>query len=191
MKVGGVVYMYPIYPGRITRNDCANIKIFQKICGEAGLSKVILATTRWNACPPQSGESREQEIWRSFWNGCSDPPVSQAESMTRLNNSPDSAWSVIDTILKRMEDNGVVLALQRQLVDKGKTLSQTDAAQELRAKILHLLQEPSTHSSPARKERLEALAREAQELKIPLSKRIQGFFGIVSIVLFSQSRCPG
>jgi hypothetical protein len=26
MKVGGVVYMYPIYPGRITRNDCANIK---------------------------------------------------------------------------------------------------------------------------------------------------------------------
>jgi hypothetical protein len=34
---------------------------------------------------------------------------------------------------------------------------------------------------------LEALAKEADELKIPLSKKIQGFFGIVSVPIFPKS----
>jgi hypothetical protein len=171
--------MYPIYPGRITRNDVSNIKVFQKNCGEGGLSKVILATTRWNACPKANGESREKEVWSSFWNGRADPPL-QERTMARLDNSPDSAGEVIETILGRMEDSGVVLSLQKQLVDKRKSLPQTDAAKELRAKILELLHESSTNGSEARKKRLEALAQEANELKIPFSKKLQGFFGIVS-----------
>jgi hypothetical protein len=93
---------------------------------------------------------------------------------------------IIETILKRMKDSGVVLALQKQLVDKGKSLPQTDAAKELRAKILDLLHDSNTDPSEARKKRLEALAKEANELKIPLSKKIQGLFGIVSATPFSE-----
>ncbi|KAJ2926624.1 hypothetical protein H1R20_g10449, partial [Candolleomyces eurysporus] len=101
-------------------------------------------------------------------------------SMARLYNSLDSAWEIIEAILKRMEDSGVVLALQRQLVDQGKSLPQTGAAKALRAKISRLSESEhsSTDSNEARRKRLEALAKEAKELKIPLSKRIQGFFGI-------------
>ncbi|KAJ2920032.1 hypothetical protein MD484_g488, partial [Candolleomyces efflorescens] len=173
MKVGGVVFMYPIYPGRITRNDVSNIKVFQKICGEGGLSKVILATTRWNTCPELAcGAGREKEIWENFWKGYPDRP-SLESSTARLHNAPGSAWGVIETILGRMND-GVVLALQTQLVDKGKTLPQTDAAKQLRAKLLDLLHDPS-NGSEARKKCLEA---EVDELKIPLGKKIQGFFGI-------------
>ncbi|KAJ2926644.1 hypothetical protein H1R20_g10457, partial [Candolleomyces eurysporus] len=177
MKVGGLVYMYPIYPGRITRDDISNIKVFRKICGEGGLSKVILATTRWNTCPEQIGESREKEVWDSFWNGCSDARP-QEKWMARLNHSLDSAWEIIENILERTEGSGVVLALQKQLVDKGKSLPQTDAAKELRAKILHLLEDSGADNSQARKKRLEELAQQAKELKIPLSKRIQGYIGI-------------
>jgi hypothetical protein len=100
--------------------------------------------------------------------------------MARLDNSPDSAWEVIETILGRMENSDVVLALQKQLVDKGKSLPQTDAAKVLRAKILELFHESSTDGSEARKKRLGALAQEANELKIPFPKKLQGFFGIVS-----------
>ncbi|KAJ2926637.1 hypothetical protein H1R20_g10458, partial [Candolleomyces eurysporus] len=177
MKVGGVVYMYPIYPGRITRNDVSNIKVFQKICGKGGLSKVILATTRWDSCPQESGPNREKEVRDNFWNTYPDAP-SQAESMTRLENSPESAWKTVETILERMEDSGIVLALQEQLVDTGKSLPQTDAAKELRTKILHMLRDLNTDGSQARKKRLEDLEREAKDLKVPLSKKIQGLFGI-------------
>ncbi|RXW15786.1 hypothetical protein EST38_g10063 [Candolleomyces aberdarensis] len=149
----------------------------KKICGKEGLSKIILATTRWDSCPEQTGPNREKEVWDSFWDGCSRTP-SQAESMARLENSPESAWKAISAILERMEDSGVVLALQEQLVDTGKSLQQTDAAKELRAKILHMLRDSSTDGSQSRKKRLEDLSKEAKDLKIPLSKKIQGLFGI-------------
>ncbi|RXW13862.1 hypothetical protein EST38_g11994 [Candolleomyces aberdarensis] len=179
MKVGGIVYMYPIYPGRITWNDCANIKVFQKICGVGGLSKVTLATTRWSSCRLQSGESREQEIWRSFWDGRTDAPAQS--TMARLEDSRQSAWAIMESIFKTMKGDGVVLALQRQLVDKGRIFQQTDAAQELRAKILRLLKDiMGGDPSPAVKKRLEELSAEAKALKIPMSKRIQALFSIIT-----------
>ncbi|KAF6751402.1 P-loop containing nucleoside triphosphate hydrolase protein [Ephemerocybe angulata] len=180
MKVGGIVYIYPIYPGRITRSDCANIKIFRKICGPGGLEKVILATTRWDICPKDTADSREREISANFWSDKSHPGPRNPE-MARLGSSAESAWGVVSTILERMEKEGVVLALQRQLVDRGQILQQTDAARELRAKIMQLLEDadPRTGDS-GRRQRIDTLAREAKELKIPLTKRIQSFFGQVS-----------
>ncbi|KAJ2929180.1 hypothetical protein H1R20_g7918, partial [Candolleomyces eurysporus] len=181
MKVGGVVYMYPIYPNRMTRNDRSNVKVFQKICGNHGLSKVILATTRWDICPPESGEKRKRELVDTFWSDMlsASAPQTKAE-MTALLNSKESAWDLIRLVLKRRADShidGVILTIQKQIVDKSKKLKHTAAAQELRRNLEELLKESGSASTQARKDKLRALETEAARLRSPLGTRIMGFFG--------------
>ncbi|KAJ2920881.1 hypothetical protein H1R20_g16213, partial [Candolleomyces eurysporus] len=131
MKVSCVVYMYPIYPNRMTRSDCSNVKVFRKICGDGGLSRVILATTRWDVCPPETGTKREQELEKNFWRNLLDQSQAQGTAtMKRLPTGPEHAWNIIDAILEKhghAEVDGTILNIQHQLVTKGKKLQQTDA----------------------------------------------------------------
>jgi hypothetical protein len=189
MQVAGVIYLYPIYPNRMTRNDRSNVKVFQKICGKTGLSKVILATTRWDICPPGTGEKREQELQGTFWSDMIDPEQTGNKAiMSRLESNPDAAWAIIDTVLGRMvnadaELDGVILHLQNQLVTKRKKMPQTDAARELRRKLQELLNESGSATTQARRERFTNLLRQIEELKIPLGVRIKSLFGLVSWAL--------
>ncbi|RXW14637.1 hypothetical protein EST38_g11219 [Candolleomyces aberdarensis] len=181
MKVSGVVYMYPIYPNRMTRNDCSNVKVFRKICGDGGLSRVILATTRWDICPPETGTRREEELEKNFWRNLLDQSQAKGTAtMKRLPNGAEHAWQIIDTILEKhghAEVDGIILNIQHQLVTKGKKLQQTDAAIELRRKLQVLLNESSSSSVKTRRENLEKVVQQVKELKIPFSSRIKSFFG--------------
>ncbi|KAF5339334.1 hypothetical protein D9611_009877 [Ephemerocybe angulata] len=47
LKLGAIIYMYPIYPGRITRNELAIFRVFKKICGTQNLARVITITTKF------------------------------------------------------------------------------------------------------------------------------------------------
>ena len=180
MKVGGVVYMYPIYPNRITRNDRSNLKVFQKICGRHGLSKVILATTRWDICPPLVGERREKELRDNFWKEMIDVnDVNRLARMERLRNERESAWGIVHYILERFCNNqidGVILDLQDQLVRRNKQLKETDAARELRKKLQELLKESGGADTQERRERLNALQDQIQSLKLSFSARVMNFF---------------
>ncbi|RXW13213.1 hypothetical protein EST38_g12641 [Candolleomyces aberdarensis] len=94
--------------------------------------------------------------------------------MTALLNTQDSALDLIKLILKRRADShvdGVVLTIQKQLVDKRMKLKHTDAAQELRRKVDKLLKESGSNSSQERKEHLKNLAAKAAELRLSLSTR--------------------
>ncbi|KAJ2914249.1 hypothetical protein MD484_g6180, partial [Candolleomyces efflorescens] len=88
-KVSGIVYIHPIYPNRMTRNDCSNVKVFRKICGDAGLSKVILATTRWDVCPEHTGNKREEDLAENFWTNLLRNPQAARKraTMMRLLNT--------------------------------------------------------------------------------------------------------
>ena len=84
------------------------------------------------------------------------------QRMPRLMNSFDSAWSVIDTVLSQTsEHSGVVLAIQRQLVDEVKKLQHTDAGQEL----FRMLEERGKKPSPRRDARPHPQAKGSEEWK--------------------------
>jgi len=182
MEVAGVVYIYPVYPGRITRSERANMKIFQKICGPGGLSKIMLTTSRWDICPQDLGAMREAEIWKSFWADETSFRPDQETMSARLLDSPESARDVVERILTHLEEIEFgPLGLQREMVDKGRSLQQTDAARELRRKILQLIQESKLkQDSPEVRRRAKELADQAKALQIPLSQRVQSFFSVVS-----------
>ncbi|KAJ2916075.1 hypothetical protein MD484_g4342, partial [Candolleomyces efflorescens] len=195
MKVAGIVYVHPIYPNRMTRNDCSNVKVFRNICGEGGLSKVVLATTRWDICPPETGDKREGELVANFWTnllidpkatqGKDSPPNRQAEQgraqMMRLHDSKEGAQRIVERILEGVSDTDLdsgILNIQDQLMKMGKKFQQTDAAVELRKKLLDLLKESGSSSSESRRERLRSLMQQVSELKIPLGARIKAMLGL-------------
>jgi hypothetical protein len=145
-RFAGVVYVYPVYPGRVTTNDCSNVKVFGKICGDAGLSKFILATTRWNLCAEAVGESREKELVETFsTNLLRNPQGAEGKAKTmRLHNTTDSAREIIEAILEKMAQskiNGVILGLQDQLMIRNKRFQQTEAAKELKIKLVEPLKD--------------------------------------------------
>ncbi|RXW23213.1 hypothetical protein EST38_g2621 [Candolleomyces aberdarensis] len=98
-RVGGVIYVYPIYPDRMTGDDRSNLKALQQKCGETALSKVVLATTRWNICPPEAGDKRESEIRSAFVRDTIVPSEDEVV-LVRLEDKRSSAWDVIEKILR-------------------------------------------------------------------------------------------
>ncbi|KAJ2916073.1 hypothetical protein MD484_g4340, partial [Candolleomyces efflorescens] len=165
MKVAGIVYIHPIYPGRMTQNDCSNVKVFHKICGDEGLSKVILATTKWNLCPEATGAGREKELVETFWtNLLRNSQGAEAKAkMMRLYDNADSARSIIKAILEKMAQSKI---------------DGTEAAKQLRSKLEELLHETELSSSQDRRERLGSLVQQIGELKISLGTRIKMMLGL-------------
>lgn len=190
MTVGGVVYMYPIYPNRMTRNDRSNIKVFQKICGEQpeGLSKVILTTTRWDICPHESGEKRKEELIDTFWSDMlpgSDSRDKRRAVMQKLYNTQESAQDLIKYVLKRHADfeiDSIIRAIQEQIFDRNEKLKHADAAQALRPKLEELFKASGTIAPRVRKDTLRSLAPQvsASELPLTLGMRIMKFLSFVS-----------
>ena len=152
-----MVCMYPIYPDRISWNDRLNIKLFHKVCSKHELSKVILATTRWDICPPNVGERREKALQDNFWKDMLDANnANRLARMERLANDQSSAWRIVEQILTKFNNSqidGVILDLHDQLVTRNKQLKETDAARELRKQL-----------------------QEVQQLKLSFSGRVMNFF---------------
>jgi hypothetical protein len=172
----------------MTRNDCSNVKVFRRICGDAGLSKVVLATTRWDICPLETGAKREKELVENFWtNLLGNPETGEGKAkMMRLRTDDDTALNIVLEILGMVEaaelDSGI-LSLQEQLMAKGKKFQQTDAAVELRKKLLDLLKESGSASSANRRERFRSLMQQVGELKIPLGTRIRAMLRLRGVQL--------
>ena len=171
----------------MTRNDCSNVKVFRNICGEAGLSRVVLATTRWDICPSDTGARREEELVANFWTNLLQDGDTEATpgraKMMRLHNTTEAAQQIVEEILKGVPDADLesgILNIQKQLGKLGRKFQQTDAAMELRKKLLDLLKESGSPSTESRRERFRSLVQQANYLKIPLGARIKAMFGLVS-----------
>ncbi|KAH6917854.1 P-loop containing nucleoside triphosphate hydrolase protein [Coprinopsis sp. MPI-PUGE-AT-0042] len=134
MKVGGVVYMFPIYPNRLTRTDLARLKVFRRMCGEDALRMV---TTKWSLGPDKRFvESREEQLRTCFWKDM----IDGGAGLSRLDNDHASAAGElladlltksrqVDQKLRQLVD--IPLAIQREIVDQFRPFAGTNAGQEL------------------------------------------------------------
>jgi len=166
----------------MTRSDRANLKIFESFCGDQNLSRIILATTRWDVCPSGTGDRREQELNDKFWNGLlTGTGGSNHASSFRLKNSSESAKELMKNIMLRIldaEKMKVTLNIQDQLINQAKLLVETDASIELRRKLKLQLQEARIMGN-AKPERVSQLEQQTKNLKIPLGTKILRILGFV------------
>ena len=168
----GVIYLHRITDNKYAGSSVKTLEIFKKICGEVALKNVLLVTTRWNEVAEEKGASREQQLRDDFWAYM----LSHGSTMARFYGNRESAIGIVSQLVSRQS---ILLELQRELVEQGKTLNQTVAGafvsnsisedkaryeQELRD--LEKLRQTLQESDRARKRKVQKdWAREQQRLQ--------------------------
>ncbi|KAH6917876.1 P-loop containing nucleoside triphosphate hydrolase protein [Coprinopsis sp. MPI-PUGE-AT-0042] len=180
MKVTGVVYMFPIFPNRITRNDKANLKVFQRLCGKGALAKVRMVTTKWSLCPdPMIVDRREEQLKSNFWREM----VEGGSELSRLDDKPASAIHILEEIIANSRYVEVALALQKEIVEMHRSLPRTDAGREIKLKLDQLLEEhkAATGDLHTRWQKLQQIVDQLVDMNVSISQRLRVIFGLPSI----------
>lgn len=128
VKLNGIVYFHPISDRRMTGSARKNLIMFSKLCGEGALSKVILATTMWENVDRADGELREKQLTetRDFWGFMCE----KGSRILRHYNNKESAMKILK-IFADDKTQKVTLDVQRELVERNKTLDETRVGKEL------------------------------------------------------------
>lgn len=120
MNLKGIIFLHRITDVRMQGTSMKTLQICRKICGIDALKNVILVTTRWNEVDRGLGARREEELRSEFWKFMLD----FGSTMMRYHGDQGSAVAIVSQLLHK---ETVVLDLQREIVDQGKTLSDTAA----------------------------------------------------------------
>ena len=103
-----------------------NFKMFQNLCGEEALKNVVIVTNMWSRVEPEVGEAREAELMgdEMFFK----PAIARNARMARHQNTTSSAEEIIRLLIN---NRPLPLQIQRELIDEGKDILETNAGQEL------------------------------------------------------------
>ncbi|KAG1878861.1 P-loop containing nucleoside triphosphate hydrolase protein [Suillus subluteus] len=134
MKLTGILYLHDITQSRMSGTMLRDLDVFRKMCGEDAEKNVILVTTKWanlTRITPNVGKEREQELTSVFWKEM----MAHGSTTTPFDRS--RPWDVMRPILanKTVVD---ALQIQKELVDWGRKLPETDAGKALASKVKKL-----------------------------------------------------
>ena len=116
----GVIYLHRITDVRYAGSSVKTLEIFKRVCGSMALKNVMLVSTRWNDIDEKLGAVREQQLRNEFWAYM----LGHGSTMARFHGSRESAIGIASQLLSRQS---IVLELQYELLNEGKTLKQTAA----------------------------------------------------------------
>lgn len=193
MKLAGILYLHDISQTRMSGTACKNLNMFRRLCGENAEKNVVLVTTKWGCVTEDVGGSREQQLKSNpdFWQQM----IENGSKDARFHGSHGSAWDAMKPILENNAVNPVAEAIriQKELVDLGKMIPETDAGNTLRAALKEVADnhrraveglngtieddEQRRRLKETEKE-LRQLLKQIQELKLPLGTRVKKWLGI-------------
>ena len=154
IKLAGIIYLQRITDNRMAGTPHHNLRMFRELCGNRAMKKVVLVTTSWDKASGlekdlQTFLRREQQLIDNHWKIMIDHGASTA----RFSNSVDSAWNIIDIILKQQESE--VLLLQEEIVDLKRALNETQIGKIIYSDLLRFLAD--------QRDTLRSLAQQARE----------------------------
>ncbi len=124
----GIIYLHQIHENKMKGSARQYLEVFQSLCGDQALGKVMLVTTRWDRVGPHElGDAlrREQELIDKWWS----PMQKMGSHVTQFHGSRGEAEAMILELVR--DRSSVVLDIQRELVDENKEIGETKAGQQL------------------------------------------------------------
>ncbi|KZP32034.1 hypothetical protein FIBSPDRAFT_1037149 [Athelia psychrophila] len=123
IKIAGIVYVHPITKNRMDGTQINSLRIFKSICGDS-MTGVTIVSSMWSDINDNIGTKREKELIDEYWreyldHGC---------LTKRFHNTHNSAVEIINDMV---HSPGITLGLQKEIVEEGKTLPETKAAQAI------------------------------------------------------------
>jgi hypothetical protein len=138
VKVAGLVYLHNIGQTRMGRTSLLGYDLFRRMCGPVALGTVVMASTHWETLlhNPAAGPIREDDL-----KGFLVESLSQGAVYKRIDATDPrrDIGDVIDYILRK---HAVAIQIQEELVELGKRVAETEAAQKLRETLESWLASP-------------------------------------------------
>jgi len=170
-----------------------NLRVFQKLCGNKAMSRIVLVTTMWDEIEEPIGKERLEELKKTYWKAM----IGKGSKTYEYKNDRASAEKLLEVIVqdKRKRES---VALQQEIANLKMELRHTGAGRELCSSLeelaerrLEVLQKVRVESEGAkgqeterdlRKEYAELRAQlditlsQVQALKLSLTQRIVAGF---------------
>ena len=132
--------------------------MFRKLCGESTLKNVVLVTNMWGVDPHSTSEAREKELSTKFFK----PVLDKGAQMVRHHNTLQSAHDIIRRI---MGNRPLVLQIQRELVDEGKSIIDTAAGESVNQELKDRIERHEAEMEELREEMVQALKKKDEETR--------------------------
>ncbi|KAF9043922.1 P-loop containing nucleoside triphosphate hydrolase protein [Panaeolus papilionaceus] len=185
--LSGILYLHRITDNRMAGTPLKNLHSFEKLVGRESLQKVILVSTMWDEIEEDLGSAREKDLKDNYWNYM----ISRGAGISRFKGDKQSAFELIQPLMDKANERHA-LRLQKEMVKLKKELPETSAGQELFSKLEFVLKERQDTALKFREavkegssdvaqyeaewkaaeEKLEAVLKDLQELKIPMLQRL-------------------
>ncbi|KAJ3557230.1 hypothetical protein NM688_g1580 [Phlebia brevispora] len=153
-KLSGIVYMHSISDVRFDGILRRNFNMFRKLCGDDVLQNVVIVTNMWEEVSYECGVARETQLANDDL--LFKPALAQGARMLRHYNTVPSARFILSSLLSNVP---LALRIQRELVDEGKDIADTDAGRALGSELVALLNKHRAELVQVRKE-LQEMVRE-------------------------------
>ena len=137
--------------------------MFRKLCGESTLKNVVLVTNMWGADPHDVSEAREKELSNKFFKLALD----KGAQMVRHHNTLQSAHGIIRGIVG---NRPLVLQIQRELVDEGKSIIETAAGESVNQELQDQIERHEAEMEELREEMVQALKEKDEETRRELEE---------------------
>ena len=179
IQLRGIIYLHRITDIRMQGSARRNLLMFKKLCGPEALRNVILATTMWEQVNINEGAKREKELEKTpdLWGWM----ISKGSGVERHTNDRESALRLLSIFASpnsRMKNCAV--DLQKQMIDQGKSLTETAAGMELEQELAKEREKFQKEVEKLKQEMKEAVraqdaevARELQRQKKKMDWEIQ------------------
>ena len=150
-----------------------NFRLFRKLCGDDALKNVIIVTNMWGDVTEDIGGAREKELSESelFFK----PALEKGARMMRHNNTVESAHRIIRSLLGMKPQ---VLAVQHEVVDENKSVSETAAGQDLRGELERQLAKHKEDIQSIRDEMAKLLKEKDQKHEEEISELQESLTGV-------------
>lgn len=165
VKLSGLIYMHRISDFRVGGISRKNFSMFRKLCGDETLKNVVIVTNMWGEVALEKGMAREHELRTDDL--LFKPVLDKGAEMLRHENTLSSAQAIL---MHLINNNPMTLRIQKELVDEGKDITQTDAGVELDRELAALMEKHKREMADIQEQMAEAIAEKDMETKKELEQ---------------------
>ncbi|CAA9964255.1 hypothetical protein PTMSG1_07614 [Pyrenophora teres f. maculata] len=146
IKLSGIIYLHCITNNRLQGTAARALEAFKKMCGKEAFKGVVLATTMWNMVAVDDlakAGMRHVEFYEKIRHDI----IQQGGRLVRLSAGEMDAIKILHHIVRK--DQRITLAFQRELVEEGRLLYETEAGKILFGHLNERLQSLQTMTDEA------------------------------------------
>ena len=172
-KLAGIVYFHDISLTRMLGSTLMKkLDVFQKLCGEDPLKRVVLCTTKWSDIYQADGEKRVEALEENYWKEM----IGGGSTVHKFEDSPESAWDVIAPIIEKDRYGKMdALQIQEQLMEAKKLIPDTRKLRRSLNQLLKSLKQASSKDSFRREDldaQIASISDQMRAMPVPATQRI-------------------